>query len=260
VSPRYRRCLAELLGTGLLVMVVVGSGIAAQQLSADRGLQLLESALSTAAGLAILILIFGPISGGHFNPVVSLVDYWLGRCNGRGLAGSDLMQYVVAQTLGAVGGAVLANAMFAKPLVSWSQHHRSSPHLMLGEVVATTGLVLVILALAESGRSAQTPWAVGAYIGGAYFFTSSTSFANPAVTVGRAFSNSFAGIAPASVPGFVVAQLVGGALAVGLLALLYPAAFLAHHAQDRIEVRSAGPVPTGQLNPAVVAVLEELGS
>jgi arsenate reductase len=216
--------LAEFLGTGLLVMVVVGSGIAAQTLSTDIGLQLLENALATAAGLAVLILVFGPISGAHLNPVVSLADCWLGRRNGRGLSASDLLPYVVSQTLGAIGGAVLADAMFAKSPVSWSQHHRSSPHLVLGEIVATVGLLLVIFALARTGKTAQTPWAVGAYIGGAYFFTSSTSFANPAVTVGRAFTDTFAGIAPASVPGFVLAQLIGGVIALGLLAVLYPTA------------------------------------
>jgi glycerol uptake facilitator-like aquaporin len=224
MSPRLRHCLAELLGTGLLVTVVVGSGIAAQTLSDDIGLRLLENALATAGGLAVLILIFGPISGAHFNPVVSAADYWLGRRTAQGLPANELLPYVVAQTVGAIGGAVLANAMFAKRLVSWSLHHRSSPHLLLGEVVATVGLLLVIVALARSGKTSQTPWAVGVYIGGGYFFTSSTSFANPAVTVGRAFTNTFAGIAPVSVPGFVVAQLVGGVVAMALLALLYPTA------------------------------------
>lgn len=222
MSPRARRCLAELVGTGLLVTVVVGSGIAAQTLSSDAGLQLLENALATAAGLSVLILAFGPISGAHFNPVVSLADWQLGRRNGRGLAGGDLVPYALSQMLGAVGGAILADAMFAKTPVAWSHHHRGSPHLLLGEVVATAGLVLVIFALARSAEPRQAPWAIGAYIGGAYFFTSSTSFANPAVTVGRAFSDTFAGIAPDSVPGFIGAQLVGAALALGLVAALYP--------------------------------------
>ena len=217
-----RRLLAEFLGTGLLVTVVVGSGIAAQTLTSDVGLQLLANALATAGGLAILILVFGPISGAHLNPVVSISDWLLTRRNGTGLAGADLAPYALAQTAGAICGAILADAMFAKPLVSWSQHDRSAPHLWLGEVVATAGLLLVIVALARTGRTSQTPWAVGAYIGAAYFFTSSTSFANPAVTIGRAFTNTFAGIAPASVPGFVVAQLVGAAVGLGLLAVLYP--------------------------------------
>jgi glycerol uptake facilitator-like aquaporin len=224
VTDAKRRLLAEFLGTGLLVAVVVGSGIAAQTLSTDIGLELLENALVTAAGLAVLILVFGPISGAHFNPVVSIADWALGRRTSTGLSGSELAGYVVAQTAGAISGAILANAMFAKPLVSWSQHHRAQPHLLLGEVVATAGLLLVIVALARNGKSTQTPWAVGAYIGAAYFFTSSTSFANPAVSIGRAFTNTFAGIAPVSLPGFIVAQLVGGAVGLGLLALLYPTA------------------------------------
>jgi glycerol uptake facilitator-like aquaporin len=223
VTDLHRRLLAEFLGTGLLVTVVVGSGIAAQTLSPDVGVQLLANALATAGGLAVLILVFGPISGAHFNPVVSVADWILTRRNGSGLAAADLVPYALSQTAGAIGGAILADAMFAKTLVSWSQHHRSAPHLWLGEVVATVGLLLVIVSLARTGRSSQTPWAVGAYIGAAYFFTSSTSFANPAVTVGRAFTNTFAGIAPASVPGFIAAQLVGAAIALGLLGVLYPA-------------------------------------
>jgi glycerol uptake facilitator-like aquaporin len=224
VRQGRRRLLAEFLGTGLLVAVVVGSGIAAQSLSTDLGLELLENSLATAAGLAVLILIFGPISGGHFNPVVSIADWVLGRRTDTGLAGPELLAYVVAQTAGAIGGAILADAMFAKPLVSWSQHHRSQPHLLLGEVVATEGLLLVIVALARNGRSSQTPWAVGVYIGAAYFFTSSTSFANPAVSIGRAFTNTFAGIAPVSLPGFIAAEFIGGAVGLGLLVLLYPTA------------------------------------
>jgi arsenate reductase len=224
VTDRRRKLLAEFLGTGLLVAVVVGSGIAAQTLTADVGMALLENALATAAGLAVLILIFGPISGAHFNPIVSLADWILGRRTRTGLAGSDLAPYVAAQISGAIGGAILADAMFAKPLASWSQHHRSQPHLLLGEVVATAGLLVVIVALARTGKSAQTPWAVGSYIGAAYFFTSSTSFANPAVSIGRAFTNTFAGIAPISLPGFIAAQLVGLAVGLGLLALLYPSA------------------------------------
>lgn len=219
-----RRLLAEFLGTGLLVAVVVGSGIAAQTLSSDFGLELLENALVTAGGLAVLILVFGPISGAHFNPVVSLADWCVGRHSGTGLTTSELAPYVLAQVAGAISGAILADAMFAKPLISWSSHHRSQPHLLLGEIVATAGLLLVILALARSGNTNQTPWTVGAYVGAAYFFTSSTSFANPAVSIGRAFTNTFAGIAPASVPGFIAAQLVGLGVGLGLLALLYPTA------------------------------------
>jgi arsenate reductase len=224
VTDARRRLLAEFLGTGMLVAVVVGSGIAAQTLSTDIGLELLENSLATVAGLAVLILIFGPISGAHFNPIVSIAEWVLGRRGGTGLAPAEVAAYGAAQTAGAIGGSILANAMFAKPLVSWSQHHRGAPHLWLGEVVATAGLLLVIVSLARNGKSAQTPWAVGAYIGAAYFFTSSTSFANPAVAVGRAFTNTFAGIAPVSLPGFVIAELVGGGAGLALLALLYPTA------------------------------------
>ena len=220
----WRRVLAELLGTGLLVTVVVGSGIAAQRLSPDDvGLQLLENAAATAVGLYVLILVFGPVSGAHFNPVVSLADALLGRRSG-GLPLLEVPVYAVAQVLGAVGGAVLANAMFDLAAVSLSTTTRTGGHLWLSEVVATTGLLLVVFCLARSGHSTSTPAAVGAYIGGAYFFTSSTSFANPAVTVGRVFSDTFAGIAPGSVPGFVLAQLVGLGLGTALVSVLYPRA------------------------------------
>jgi glycerol uptake facilitator-like aquaporin len=220
----WRRAVAEAVGTGLLVTVVVGSGIAAAKLSpGDTGVELLENAFATALGLAVLILMFGPVSGAHFNPVVSLVDWWLGR-GGDGLTVRDLVAYVPAQLAGAVGGAVLANLMYGRAAVSWSATHRSGGHLWLGEVVATAGLVVLIFALARSGRAAVAPAAVGAYIGSAYWFTSSTSFANPAVTFGRAFSDTFAGIAPASVPGFVVAQLAGAAAGTVVLLLLYPTA------------------------------------
>ncbi|HVV77436.1 MAG TPA: MIP/aquaporin family protein [Mycobacteriales bacterium] len=220
--PRLaRRGLAELLGTGLLVAVVVGSGIAAQRLSTDTGVQLFENAIVTALALPVLIMVFGPVSGGHFNPVVSIADWLVGRRNRAGLTSCALAAYVVAQVVGAIAGALLANEMFNQA-AGLSTHHRSGGHLWLGEVVATAGLVLVIFGLARAGNTQQTPWAVGAYIGAAYWFTSSTSFANPAVAVGRMFSNSFAGIAPASVPGFIGAQLVGGGVGLGLLVALYP--------------------------------------
>ncbi|HEX4690345.1 MAG TPA: aquaporin [Solirubrobacteraceae bacterium] len=216
-APLGRRLLAEFLGSAFLAAVVIGSGIAAQQLSSDPGLRLLENAAATAAGLFAIILMFGAISGGHFNPVVSLVDAALGR-----LARRDVLAYVPAQVAGCVAGAVVANGMFALAAVSVSAHHRASPAHLLAEVVATLGLVLVIFALLRTGRAAVAPAAVGAYIGAAYFFTSSTSFANPAITVGRIFSDTFAGIAPASVPAFVIAQLAGGAVAVAALRILYP--------------------------------------
>jgi arsenate reductase len=222
-QPVGKRAVAEFLGTGLLVAVVVGSGIAAQRLSTDSGVQLFENAVVTAAALPVLILVFGPVSGAHLNPVVSVADWLLGRRAGTGLSARDLTAYLPAQIAGAVGGAELANAMFAvSPAISTRQ--RNGWHLWLGEVVATAGLLLVIVALTRSGRTTQTPWAVGAYIGAAYWFTSSTSFANPAVSIGRVFSDTFAGLAPASLPGFIAAQLVGGAVGLSLIRLLYPTA------------------------------------
>jgi glycerol uptake facilitator-like aquaporin len=221
--PLWRRAAAEFLGTALLVAVVVGSGIMAARLSPDDlGLQLLENSTATALGLAAIILLVGPVSGAHLNPVVSLADWWLGRGTGHGLSGRALGVYVPAQVAGAISGAVLANLMFDLAAVDWAATDRDAAHLWLGEVVATAGLVLLVVALARSGRATVAPAAVGGYIGAAYWFTSSTSFANPAVTVGRAFTDTFAGIAPASVPGFVAAQLVGLVVGLGLLAVLYP--------------------------------------
>jgi glycerol uptake facilitator-like aquaporin len=213
-----RRLLAELLGSAFLAALVIGSGIAAQTLSpGDVGLQLLENALATAAGLAAIILMFGPVSGGHFNPVVSLADASFG-----GISLRDALAYIPTQVAGCVLGAVLANAMFALAAVSISTHHRASGAHLLSEAIATAGLLLVIFSLARTKRTAGAPAAVGAYIGAAYFFTSSTSFANPAISVGRIFSNTFAGIAPASVPGFVLAQLAGGIAAILAIRILYP--------------------------------------
>jgi arsenate reductase len=218
VTELQRRLLAELLGSALLAAIVVGSGIAAARLSPDdTGLQLLENSAATAAGLFAVILMFGPISGAHFNPVVSLVDAAFG-----GISRDDALAYIPAQVVGCVAGAVLANAMFAEAAVSIATTHRATGAHLLAEVVATVGLLLVIFSLARTGRAVTAPAAVGAYIGAAYWFTSSTSFANPAITVGRMFSDSFAGIAPASAPAYVVAQLVGGALAVALIRALYP--------------------------------------
>ncbi|TLM84488.1 aquaporin family protein [Pseudarthrobacter sp. NamE2] len=220
----WRRALAELLGTGLLVAVVVGSGIMAQQLSpADVGMQLLQNSTATVLGLAVLILMLGPVSGAHFNPVVSLADWVLGRRRGAGLTLPEVVTYAAAQVAGAIGGSVLANAMFDVG-TSFSAKDRLSGGHLLGEVVATAGLVLLIFALANTSRGALAAPAVGAYIGAAYWFTSSTSFANPAVTVGRIFSDTFAGIAPGSVPAFILAQLAGAAVGLGLLLALYPAA------------------------------------
>jgi arsenate reductase len=217
-SPLPRRALAEFLGSAFLAATVIGSGIAAANLSpGDTGLQLLENAAATAAGLFTFILMFGPISGAHFNPVVSLADTALG-----GLRRRDLLVYLPAQVAGCVVGAVVANAMFGLAAISISTTHRASTPHLFAEVVATLGLLLVIFSLARTRRGQVAPAAVGAYIGAAYFFTSSTSFANPAIDVGRMFSDTFAGIAPASVPAYVVVQLLGGLVALCLIAVLYP--------------------------------------
>ncbi len=213
-----RRALAEFVGTALLLIAVVGSGIAAQRLSpSDTGLQLLENALATGAALAAIILAVGAVSGAHLNPVVSLLDAAFG-----GLRWRELAAYVPAQVAGACAGTVIANLMFSLPAVQVSHRERTGGGLWLAEVVATFGLLLVIFGLARSHRTHLAPFAVGAYITGAYFFTASTSFANPAVTVGRMFSDTFAGIAPGSVPAFVAFQLVGAAVALGAIRVLYP--------------------------------------
>jgi len=213
-----RRAFAELIGSALLAMVVIGSGIAAQNLSpGNSGLQLLENALATGAGLMAIIFMFAAASGAHLNPVVSIADAALGRTSWR-----DVSAYAPAQVLGCIGGAVLANVMFSEAAVSISTKHRASGAHFLSEIVATVGLLVLIFALARSNRHSVTPAAVGAYIAGAYFFTSSTSFANPAITVGRMFSNTFAGIAPSSVPLFVVAQLVAVPIALIVIVTLYP--------------------------------------
>ncbi len=214
-----RQCVAEFVGTALLVATVVGSGIAAQKLSPnDTGLELLENALATGAGLVAIILAMGPISGAHMNPVVSVADAFFGGLPWRSVPG-----YIVAQVLGAIFGSVLANLMFGGAAVSVATHVRSGGGLWLGEVVATIGLLLTIFGVVRSGRGEVAPFAVGAYITAAYWFTSSTSFANPAVTIGRMFSDSFAGIAPGSAPGFILSQVIGGAVAVGLVHYLSPA-------------------------------------
>ncbi|MFB7673107.1 aquaporin [Kitasatospora purpeofusca] len=220
ITPLGRRAAAEFVGTGALVAVVVGSGIQATKLSQDVGVQLLANSLATVFGLGTLILLLGPVSGAHFNPVVTLAAWWTARRGGEGPGPREVAAYLPAQIAGAIGGAVLADTMFAEPPVAWSTHDRWAPHLWLGEVVATAGLVLLILGL-RIGRAHLAPAAVASYIGAAYWFTSSTSFANPAVTIGRAFSDTFAGIAPASVLPFVAAQLVGLAVGAGLLVLLF---------------------------------------
>lgn len=214
----WRRLFGEYLGSLLLAAIVIGSGIAAQNLSPHAiGLELLENAAVTAVGLYALILMIGPVSGAHFNPVVSLVDAATG-----GLRWPDVPWYMGAQILGCSSGAVVANLMFSRSAISISTHHRVTAAHLFAEVVATAGLVLIIFSLTRSGRGHLCAAAVGAYIGAAYFFTSSTSFANPAITVGRMFSNSFAGIAPVSAPGFVIAQLIGGGVGFVAVLALYP--------------------------------------
>ncbi len=244
----WRRLLAECLGSAFLAAVVVGSGIAAQHLSpGETGLELLENAAATAAGLFAIILMFGPVSGAHFNPVVSFADATFG-----GLRWREAAAYLPAQVAGCIGGAVLANLMFAQAAVSISAKHRATPAHFLSEVIATLGLILVIFALARSGRSRAAPAAVGAYIGAAYFFTSSTSFANPAITIGRMFSDTFAGVAPSSAPAFIAAQIIGGALAIVVIKVLYPRLTPAE-AADIIFPHHAGradvPTPSGPAHP-----------
>ena len=215
-----RRVVAEALGTGLLIVAVIGSGIMATRLSTgDVGLQLLENAIATAGALVGLILMFGAVSGAHFNPVVTLTDRAFGSVSTR-----DAVAYIPAQVVGGVLGAMLVNVMFELPVVDWSTKDRSSPALWVSEVVATVTLLLLIQACVRTGRATVVPFAVAAWIGGAYWFTSSTSFANPAVTIARMFSDSFAGIAPSSAPMFIVMQLIGCAIAIALIRFFFPRA------------------------------------
>ncbi|MGP4048838.1 aquaporin [Streptomyces sp. 2A115] len=220
-TPLVARAAAELVGTALLVAVVVGSGIQATELTKDVGLQLLANSTATVFGLGILILLLGPVSGAHFNPVVTLAEWWTARRGGAGVTLREAAVYVPAQIVGAIAGAILADAMFGKPLVEWSTHDRSAGHLLLGEVVATAGLILLIFGLARTDQLRFAPAAVASYIGAAYWFTSSTSFANPAVSIGRAFTDTFAGIAPGSLLGFIGMQLVGGMAGLALVALIF---------------------------------------
>jgi glycerol uptake facilitator-like aquaporin len=239
-DPLGRRLLAEFVGTGLLVAAVVGSGIMAVKLSpGDVGLELLENTLATVGALIALILALGPVSGAHLNPLVTVADRVFGGVTTRDTAG-----YVVAQTAGGLCGSLLANAMFARPTFEASTKIRSSGPLWLAEAVATFGLLLVIFGVVRSGRASVAPFAVGAYIGGAYFFTSSTSFANPAVTIGRTITNTFAGIKPSSAPAFIAFQTVGAGVAVGVIRILYPhmaqsaADVVVPHSPDAAEIRS----------------------
>ncbi|MFJ9769086.1 aquaporin [Streptomyces erythrochromogenes] len=225
--PLARRAAAEAVGTAALVAVVVGSGIQAAELTRDAGVQLLANSLATVLGLGMLIALLGPVSGAHFNPAVTLAAWFTGRRTadgpgpGPGPGLREVAAYIPAQIAGAIGGAVLADAMFARPLVQWSTHDRSAGHLWLGELVATAGLVWLIFGLARAGRAHLAPVAVASYIGAAYWFTSSTSFANPAVTIGRAFTDTFAGIAPTSVAPFLAAQLAGACVGLVLVAVTF---------------------------------------
>jgi glycerol uptake facilitator-like aquaporin len=209
------RVSAEFLGTLVLVLGVVGSGIMANDLSADRGIALLGNTISTILVLAVLIYLFLPVSGAHFNPVVSLVMVWE-----KALSVGHAALFIPAQITGGIAGAMLANLLFDLPLVELSTTDRVSTGTLMGEVIATAGLIMIILIAVRRNQAALLVWLVPAWIGAAYFFTSSTSFANPAVTAGRMFSDTFAGIAPSSAPGFITAQIVGGAIG-ALLALVF---------------------------------------
>jgi glycerol uptake facilitator-like aquaporin len=213
-----RRAAAEGIGTAMLAAAVVGSGIAAHRLSPhDTGLELLENALATGAALVAIILAVGPVSGAHLNPIISLADRIFG-----GLSNRELMVYAAAQVAGAGAGAVIANLMYGLPAVEWSTRSRTGSGLWLGEVVATAGLLLVVFGVVRSGRTSLAPFAVGAYITAAYWFTASTSFANPALTIGRTLTDTFTGIEPASAPGFIAFQILGGGVAILLIRVLYP--------------------------------------
>ncbi|MFJ6718656.1 aquaporin [Streptomyces sp. NPDC091259] len=251
-APLVRRATVEGLGTAALVTVVVGSGIQATELTRDIGVQLLANSLATVFGLGVLIALLGSVSGAHFNPAVTLAAWFTGRRTGDSPTLRDVAAYVPAQVAGAIAGAVAADAMFGKPLVHFSTHDRSAGHLWSAEVVATAGLVWLIFGLARAGRAHLAPVLVASYIGAAYWFTSSTSFANPAVTIGRAFTDTFAGIAPASVLPFLAAQLIGAAVGLGLTAVCFgrPAAV------DEDEVL----VPHGGQQDAAPARLAEEGA
>jgi arsenate reductase len=212
-----RRIAAEFVGTAFLLAAIVGSGIMAETLSTDPGLQLLQNALATAGALTAMILALGPVSGAHLNPAVTLADRAFG-----GLTNRETIGYISAQSSGGIAGVIVANLMFDLPAATWSTTARSGSHLWLAESVATIGLLLVIFGLVRSGKASVAAFAVGGYIAGAYYFTSSTSFANPAVTIARTLTDTFTGIAPVSAPGFVVAELVGVGIAVVFIGWLFP--------------------------------------
>jgi glycerol uptake facilitator-like aquaporin len=236
VNAAGRRLLAEFTGTGLLVTVVVGSGIAVARLTTDGALRLLVSAVVTALGLAVLILIFAPAGGAHFNPLVTAADWLAARHAPRRYGPVLAVAVMGCQVAGAVAGAALADAMFAVPLLAASTTRRGGGPVLLGEVVATAGLLLLIVTLARTGRTQHAAWSVGAWIGAAYWFTSSTSFANPAVTIGRTLTPTYAGIAPASAPAFIAAEILGGALGVLLAVAIHPGR------PDRVPDRQPAPL------------------
>lgn len=246
-SPLARRLFAEFLGTGLLMAAVIGSGIAVTQLSphGDVGLQLLENAIATGLALTALILMLGPVSGAHFNPLVSAADWLLGRRSSTGLSLTEVGAYTVAQCAGGIGGALLSNVMFSTPQ-GFSHKHRASGAHVVSEVVATAVLIVLIFALARTHRGALAAPAVGAVVAAGYFFTSSTFFANIAADVPRMFSDTFAGIAPSSVPAFIGAQLLGLGVGVGIVRVLYPDiatvaddVVVPHHGEAEHRIRAA---------------------
>jgi arsenate reductase len=238
-----RRALAEFIGTAFLVMAVIGSGIAAAKLSpGDVGLELFENAVVTGAALIAIILALGSVSGAHLNPIITGLDLVFG-----GIGSGDALVYFVAQTTGGVVGAFVANLMFGLPAVEVSTQVRTGNGLWLGEAVATFGLALVVFGMVRSRRTLLVPFAVGGYITAAYFFTSSTSFANPAVTFARMFSDTFAGIAPSSVPGFIAFQVVGAVIAFGAIRIMFP---------DMAEVADEVVIPHAEAGGAVVTESE----
>ncbi len=216
-APDTRRLTGEFVGTAFLLAAVIGSGIMAENLTDDEGLQLLQNAFATAGVLVALILAFGSVSGAHFNPAVTLTDRWFG-----GIDTPTAVWYIAAQITGGIVGVIVANLMFDLDAVNWSTKDRSSINLVFAESVATLGLLLVIFGVVRSGRTSVVAFAVGGYIAGAYYFTSSTSFANPAVAISRMFSDTFAGIRPADAPAFIAAQLVAVALAIALIRVMHP--------------------------------------
>ncbi|MGW1138457.1 aquaporin [Streptomyces zhihengii] len=242
VPPLLRRAVAEGIGTAALVAVVVGSGVQATELTRDAGVQLLANSLATVFGLGVLIALLGPVSGAHFTPAVTLAAWFTGRRTGDGPGPRDAAAYIPAQVAGAIAGAVLADAMFGKPPAAFSTHERWAGHLWPAEAVATAGLIWLVFGLARAGRAHLAPLLVASYIGAAYWFTSSTSFANPAVTIGRAFTDTYAGIAPTSVLPFLAAQVIGAAAGLCLVAVCFGRPAAAD--RDEVVVPHAGQQPT----------------